>query len=53
MRDEIGVAFEFIYPAGEYGEKTGQLANRSTRLLRATVFGDDVDMLGAESKYSL
>ena len=52
-KDAVGVAFEFEYPAGEYAEKSARLANKSTRVLRASVFGDDVDMAGADSKYSL
>jgi hypothetical protein len=33
--------------------KPATLNNKSTRVLRASVFGDDVDMLGADAKYSL
>ena len=50
-KDSIGVVFEFVYPANE--TKTAALGNRSTRVLRASVFGDDIDMAGAETKYSL
>ena len=52
-KDAVGVVFEFEYPAGEYSEKSARLANKSTRVLRASVFGDDVDTAGADSKYSL
>ena len=50
-KDAIGVAFEFVYPVNE--AKSASLGNRSTRVLRASVFGDDIDMAGAETKYSL
>ena len=52
-KDEVGVAFEFEYPAGEYSEKSFRSVNKSTRVLRASVFGDDVDRAGPDSKYSL
>jgi hypothetical protein len=51
-KDAIGVAFEFAYPS-EDGAKLAALGNKSTRVLRASVFGDDVDMAGADAKYSL
>ena len=47
-----GVAFEFAYPNGS-GPKQPVAANNSTRVMRASVFGDDVKMAGADAKYSL
>jgi len=52
-KDAVGVAFEFAYPADGTDAKAAGLGNRSTRVLRAAVFGDDVDLAGAETKYSL
>ena len=51
-KDAVGVAFEFAYP-NESGSKQPAVANKSTRVLRASVFGDDVSMIGADAKYSL
>jgi hypothetical protein len=52
-KDAVGVAFEFAYPSNEYGSERPAVANKSTRVMRAAVFGDDVDMAGADTKYSL
>ncbi len=51
-KDAVGVAFEFAYPNGS-GPKPPVVANKSTRVLRASVFGDDVNMAGDDAKYSL